>query len=248
MLAAQSRTGIRHSALANKDRTLPGGLGRFAAKDPRDQNHTFGALLKRRAGKPTSKTWRTSRPALDQGQTSRCVAFSWTQFLGAQPIQTRAKVRTEDALNELYHQAQVLDEWPGEDYNGTSVRGGAKALQAAGHLSEYVWGTTLDDLRAFVSQRGPVVIGSDWYEEMFYPEKHDGYLVPEGANAGGHAWLIYGYDAKKDEFRMLNSWGPNWGVKGTAKIRAADMQKLLDTNAEMCSAIECRVPRKKATA
>lgn len=243
VLAAQAITGIRHSALSNKDRRLPGGLGRFAAKDPRDQNHTFGAVL-RKTPVRKSRTWGVIRPALDQGQTSRCVAFSWTQFLGALPIRTGSKaVRAESAIDALYHNAQVLDEWPGENYNGTSVRAGAKALQAAGHLSEYVWGSTLDDLRQFVMQRGPVVIGSDWHEEMFFPEKHGGYLVVEGANAGGHAWLVTGYNVTKDEFTMFNSWGPDWGVKGSAKIKAEEMQKLLDTNAEMCSAIEQKVKR-----
>ena len=159
----------------------------------------------------------------------------------AAPKKTTSKRLTnEEALNDLYHTAQVLDEWPGENYNGTSVRAGAKALLSRGLLSEYVWGTTVAELRNFVLSRGTAVVGTDWYEEMFYPEQHGGYLVVQGAVVGGHAWLVIGYDAKKKAFIMLNSWGPEWGKAGTAYITEEEMQKLLDLNAEICSGIETR--------
>jgi C1A family cysteine protease len=31
---------------------------------------------------------------------------------------------------------------------------------------------------------------------------------------GGHAVLIVGYDDAKRQFRVRNSWGPSWGLKG----------------------------------
>ena len=33
----------------------------------------------------------------------------------------------------LYHEAQKVDEWPGEDYDGTSVRAGLDILRKRGH-------------------------------------------------------------------------------------------------------------------
>jgi C1A family cysteine protease len=249
VLAASQETGIRRGALKT-DRTPPGGLGRFAARDPRDANHSLVSLLTRGAVKAvplTSKQWGHGK-VLDQGQTSRCVAFAWTGFLEAAPKKTTAaKLVGEPAINELYARAQQLDEWPGEAYNGTSVRGGAKAMQERGLIAEYLWATTVAELKAFICSRGTVIVGSDWFEEMFYPEHHNGYLVTEGANVGGHAWLVIGYNKAKDEFTMVNSWGPTWGSKGTAKIKSADMQKLLDLGAEVCTAIEQR-PAPKASA
>lgn len=221
------------------DRPIPGGLGRFAAGDPRDRNHPLGALIPKRVP-IVSKRW-AHAPALNQGQTSRCVAFAWVGFLKAAPKKTTSqRLTSEEALNDLYHTAQVLDEWPGENYNGTSVRAGAKALLSRGLLREYVWGTTVTELRNFVLARGTCVVGTDWYEEMFYPEEHGGYLVVSGPAVGGHAWLVIGYDAKKKAFIMLNSWGPEWGKVGTAYIHEDEMQKLLDANAEICSGIESR--------
>ncbi len=243
VLAAQVATGIRHTALVNRDRKLPGGLGRFAAVDPRDKRHPLQLLLPRKRVALTSKTWRHATP-LDQGQTSRCVAFAWASFLGAVPIQTKKGVRDDAYLNATYKQAQALDEWPGDQYNGTSVRAGAKALQQQGHIAEYLWGTTVDELRQFVLTRGTVVVGSDWYEEMFFPEHHDGHLVHEGAVAGGHAWLVIGYNASKKAFVMMNSWGKNWGKDGTALVSEDVMNNLLGAGAEMCSAVECKVAKK----
>ena len=239
VLAATQPTGIRKGVIPD-NRPIPGGLGRFAATDPRDRNHPLSALLPKRVP-IVSKRWRHP-PALNQGQTSRCVAFAWVQFLRAAPLRTTSrKFTSEEALDDLYHAAQVLDEWPGENYNGTSVRAGAKVLLSRGLLKEYVWGTTVAELRDFVLARGTCVVGTDWYEEMFYPEDHKGFLVAEGANVGGHAWLVFGYNAVKKAFVMLNSWGPEWGFKGTAFVSEETMQKLLDENAEICSGIEGRL-------
>lgn len=156
---------------------------------------------------------------------------------------TRAKVRTEEFLNSLYAAAQRLDEWPGEDYNGTSVRAGAKVLAGQGRIVEYLWGASVAELRQFVLSRGTVVVGSDWHEEMFFPENHGGYLKLEGPVAGGHAWLVIGYNATKKAFRVLNSWGPDWGDNGKAWISEEDMETLCGRGAEMCSAIEKRAPK-----
>lgn len=184
----------------------------------------------------------------DQGQSSRCVAFAWTNFLSTTPIKTSAKKLVSDPpIDALYARAQQLDEWPGESYNGTSVRGGAKAMQERGLIGEYLWGTTVEELRSFVVTRGSVVFGSDWHEEMFYPEQHNGYVVVEGALVGGHAYLIIGYNAPRDEFVILNSWGKEWGVGGTAKIKASEIEKLLGAGAEMCTAIETRPAKVHST-
>ncbi len=77
---------------------------------------------------------------------------------------------------------------------------------------------------------------------MFTPEATDGYLVPEGAWAGGHAWLIIGFSEKRQSFRMLNSWGEKWGSeKGRAWIRMRHMHQLLsEPGAEACSALELK--------
>jgi len=43
---------------------------------------------------------------------------------------------------------------------------------------------------------------------------------------------------KKQLFRIKNSWGRSWGVKGSAFISFANMQRLINENGEICLAVE----------
>jgi hypothetical protein len=110
---------------------------------------------------PASRMW-TSRRAfvLDQGQTPHCVGFAWAGFLEAAPHMHQL---TNADGDRFYSLAQQNDEWEGENYDGTSTRGGAKALQSLGLIEgEYVWAQTEDDVWKFVLTRGPVVAGTTW--------------------------------------------------------------------------------------
>ncbi len=216
------------------------GLGRLASPDSRDLRHPLGLITPKRAT-VSSKFWTTGE-VLDQGATSRCVAFAWTGFLEASPLRTSlAAFGGVPSIDSLYHEAQLVDEWPGEDYNGTSVRAGAAVLTKLGRLAEYLWTSDVDEMRRYVLSRGPVVVGTDWYADMFTPK--GGFIIPTGAIAGGHAWLVNGYSLRRKAFRMMNSWGLTWGDKGRSWIKLADMDKLIQASGEVCSAVEKAVTK-----
>lgn len=141
-----------------------------------------------------------------------------------------------DQADEFYREAQKVDEWPGEDYAGSSVRAGAKVLQARGLVSEYRWAFTLDDVVLALLEVGPVVVGTDWYEAMFEPDE-DGFLRPEGAVAGGHAYLLNGVSVGARKLRIKNSWSKSWGVNGRAYLDFQDFEELL-AGGEACLAME----------
>jgi hypothetical protein len=108
-----------------------------------------------------------------------------------------------------------------------------------GFISEYQRITTLQDLIDFIRRPataggGPVLIGVDWHSGMFSPvyEKdalgdYRWMMVPTGSVAGGHAVLVNGVNVPRMTFRILNSWGRDWGVDGRASMRFSDMEKLL---------------------
>lgn len=216
------------------------GLGRRHAPDPRDHDH-----LMRRVVAPvpiSTRYWSMFVSPLDQGALPQCVAYAWTGMLFAAPLThpTSGFGNVAAFTSALYNRAQQLDEWPGEGYDGTSVRAGAKALVEQKRLSaEYLWAFDAKTVRDFVLTRGCVVFGTDWYEEMFAPDK-DGYLIPKGEIAGGHAYVIIGYSKIRDAFRVLNSWGRTWGESGRAWIKFGDAQALLMNAGEACSAIETK--------
>jgi len=172
-------------------------------------------------------------PVLDQGQTSQCVGYSWRQFLTSEPTITTDGMTAP----EIYHEAQVNDEWPGEDYDGSSVRGGAKALSIAGCLKSYVWAGSAADVRDFLISTGTVVMGTDWLSNMMTPSSA-GVLDVSGQVEGGHAYLLCGYSVETKRFQMINSWGTSWGLSGIAWINFRDLDKLLRRQGEACAAVE----------
>ena len=88
-----------------------------------------------------------------------CVGFS----------ESRAKSlvdRVRYDAHWLYEEAQKVDEWPGEDYEGTSVRAGLEILRTRGHrrlindiqgpvrpgdgIEAYRWATSVDEVHSII--------------------------------------------------------------------------------------------------
>lgn len=205
--------------------------GRDYAPDPRDRKFRFPRITTTRQRRFWRDTWWRG----DQGSEPACVGFAWAHWLAAAPIR-----QLVDPVG-IYTLAQHLDEWEGTDYDGTSVRAGAKVLSLLGMIGEYRWAWRVSDVIPVVLELGPVVIGVDWYEGM--EESDDkGFLNLTGDVLGGHAVLIRGVDRKKERLQILNSWEPNWGDEGHAWLRFADLDKLLKADGEACLAVE-RKPR-----
>lgn len=222
------------------------GLGRLPKADARDRDFALRQMLRRTEAKQYhTRYWPYFVGALDQGDTPRCVGFAWTAFLLSTPVTHRT---TPEGVHHgigtpwqfaqaLYERAQRIDEWPGENYAGTSVRAGAKALRELGRLVEYRWAWDADTARDYVLTRGPVIFGTDWHTEMFVPDAN-GWLRPRGQVVGGHAYVVIGFSRTRDAFRILNSWGKGWGQKGRAWLSRADAAALIAADGDVCSAIE----------
>lgn len=181
------------------------------------------------AKSPRSYTWRCEAWN-DQGREGACVGFAWSHELAARP-----KVRPTSAAEamSIYRRAQQIDQWSGEDYDGTSVIAGAKVVRERGGLDTYRWAFDLNDLILAVGYKGPAVLGTNWYEGMFEPAR-DGYLKVTGERVGGHAILCNSVSIKSRSFVLHNSWGKDWGNNGTARITFDDMARLLREQGEAC--------------
>jgi hypothetical protein len=112
----------------------------------------------------------------DQGSEGACVGF------GSSRAMTLLNRRRYDA-RWLYHEAQKIDEWPGEDYEGTSVRAGMDILREVGHrrirgrnteaadpaegIAANRWATSVDEVRTclqspYHDRIGAVPILNSW--------------------------------------------------------------------------------------
>lgn len=167
----------------------------------------------------------------DQGVEGACVGMAWSAWASAYDRATKwdAKLSRFDAF-EVYHNAQKLDPWAGENYSGTSTGAGGEALRVNGaklvgsqrrlFIDEYRWVTDVGDICAHIALKGPVVLGMDWYENFDRPVKHafanstrQNFFIGEGnlgSIRGGHAIIAQGYyrnRAGEEWIRLQNSWG-----------------------------------------
>jgi len=228
--------------------TLDPRLGRLPSFDPRSYGYPVRALLAQAVGdaKPAlrSFTWQVG-PVLDQGNEGACVGFSHSSRVMSDPDRDRsidnAYART------VYREAQRIDEWPGEDYEGTSVLAGAKVLASRGEYESYWWAFGIDDALRSIGYLGPNVLGIYWLESMFRP-RPSGLLEVSGRIAGGHAILARGVRLKArlpgeglepiEVVRLRNSWNQSWGVNGDAYIRVEDLERLLKADGDCCVPVE----------
>ena len=75
-----------------------------------------------------------------------------------------------------------------------------------------------------LAKNKPVVIGM-LVLRNFYELKNAQYWHPNLGNtapAGGHALVVVGYDDRKEAFRLMNSWGKNWGDNGFIWVKYKD--------------------------
>lgn len=196
------------------------------------------------------KTYDDNEPVLDQGQYGTCVGNGWSQWANTDPIDDKyTEGMGQSAKNggpyarAVYYEATVIDGQPDDPdapnggQQGSTVRSGAKAMQARTRLSAYAFASSIDEIKQFVQQSGPVVVGTDWTNDMFNPDAN-GYITPTGATEGGHCYLIVGDLESEGAFLFQNSWGSSWGLNGRFKMKYADFEKLLNSGGEACAAVE----------
>ncbi len=208
---------------------IPRTFDRRVQFDERSRNFPVRALLAA-AVKPRSYTW-PCPVQLDQGSEGACVGFSVSHEAAAKPVCIPAV--TDATARALYQRARYLDEWPGEDYEGTSVLAGVKAGNEFGWYPEYRWAFGLDDLILAVGHKGPAVLGVNWHEGQMDADDR-GFIHVTGPVVGGHAILCRGVNVKSKYFTLRNSWGSGWGLNGDCRISFEGMDKLLRADGEAC--------------
>lgn len=188
----------------------------------------------------------------DQRQEGACVGFAWSHEIAAKP---RAIPTDDQWAFDIYRRAKQIDPWPGEDYSGTSVLAGIKAVQEVLNsrgkplIKEYRWAFGTEDVIRTLGYKGPVVLGIEWHSSQYTPDK-DGRIWLNGDVVGGHAILAKGvelvwkdpegpatYDNIDDLNSLVtlhNSWGPDWGIGGDAKFTVYELNYLLAQDGEAC--------------
>ena len=212
-------------------------FGRIYVEDKRDHNYLMSSMLPAAMPGITYRYWNDNQWWGNQGPHPQCVAYAWMHWLEDGPVTHKDPQEPLYDPVDVYHMAQLIDEWPGENYDGTSVRAGAKVLMSKGIISAYHWAWNVDGIVNALLTTGPVVVGTRWYSGMSRPDKKF-IMHVTGTILGGHAYMLSGVNVTKRLFRMKNSWGRGWGKFGRAYIDFADMGLLLGEHGEACLATE----------
>lgn len=223
-------------------------LGRLPSPDERDRNYPMQVVIPARAEEKRTERFWPAQPSLDQRASGTCVGHAWAHYIADGPIEN-PPVDPYD----IYREAVVRDVWPDNDVEatyaedqqlawGTSVRAGAQALQERGLIANYLWAFDVEQILSTLLYVGPVVFGTMWYDEMFFPNFSDDYMLRvEGPRAGGHAYVLNGVDINAGYVRVKNSWGTYWGKNGTARMAVEDVDRLLHEQGEAAIAVELDV-------
>jgi len=184
--------------------------------------------------------WANPVTVLDQGNYGTCVGNGFAQWGNTLPVSDQF---TEKDARAIYYETTVLDGWPddpdapGGGQQGATVRSGAKAMQNRARLQTYAFASSTSTVTGWLQQRGPVVIGVNWYTGMFDTD-NNGYIHVTGGIEGGHCVVLRGYLASEAAYVGDNSWGTSWGQSGSFKIKVADFGRLLLADGEAVAAVE----------
>lgn len=204
---------------------------------------------------------------LDQGQEGACTGFGlaatinyliWRDHIqgsqSAHEIEACsigvANLKVSERM--LYHMARIYDEWPGEDYSGSSCRGAMKGWHRHGVCRAETWpydpsGRFLPPKQGWEKEALETTLGAyyridknsveDMQAAIFEvgaiycsAKVHEGWYVDPASQLPVIEELdkIVGGHAfciigyNREGFIVQNSWGSGWGYKGFALLTYAD--------------------------
>jgi len=204
--------------------------------DPRSAAYRMGSAAP--GGPQRSRRWPCAY-RLDQGREGACVGFSGAHRIGAAPMEQRVNA----ALARSYYKgAQLHDQWPGEQYEGSSVLGLMRYWKKQGLIAEYRWCFTFREITQALSAHGPLCIGAPWPRACNFPSG-DGGIEYRGTADGGHAVIFDQIDFERQRIWLLNSWGRDWGRDGRAWLTFADVRKMIEARASFALPSELPIPQ-----
>ena len=182
---------------------------------------------------------RDDHKILDQHSEGACTGFSLAACINYLYQRSGRDLRVSARM--LYEMAKLSDEWPGEDYDGSSLRGAIRGWKNMGVCEESVWPyktqnkggltvTRAEDARnhtigayyrlkpeithfhAALNEVGIIAVSAKVHRGWSNPR--DGIIEYHENNDGGHAFAIVGYN--DNGFWIQNSWGNSWGDNGLA--------------------------------
>jgi hypothetical protein len=220
----------------------PFGMGRHIHHDPQSKRYPFLRQSVDAGYRPPAVRHERHIPVFDQGRLGDCTAEASLGIMATGPYWDALCIATETRdpagvgpypFNQhgavaLYHDITTLDPfvgtWPPDD-TGSDGLSAAQALQRAGAIPGYQHTFSLNDALAALTQY-PLLVGTYWTDDMFYPDRH-GLISYTGEAVGGHEWIADEYVPGQDLVGGTTSWGTSFGVDGRFYLTVQDFGRLL---------------------
>lgn len=176
-------------------------------------------------------------------------------FAIAYALQAAVKANTKQGVTlsprGIYVLAKKYDEWPGEDYEGTSAIGGLKAVREVGAYLEADWPYDykskpkagrkpsyrisayselkgIEEILNALRENKSVIATIQVTDDFDKTDEHGKVTIKLPLRTmGAKAISIVGYNAETAEFKFANDWGTTWGVKGFGLIKDTDLARIL---------------------
>ncbi|MEJ2202041.1 MAG: C1 family peptidase, partial [Desulfuromonadaceae bacterium] len=182
---------------------------------------------------------------LDQGTEGACTGFGLAAVINLLNKKKR-NLTFQTSPRMLYEMAKKHDEWPGEDYAGSSCRGAIRGWKNMGVCGEVDWPYApenpgeltierawaarsctigayyrlrpeLNDYHAALNEVGAIYVSADVHSGWFDPRTKKNTLpVINFSNKPEGGHAFAIVGYNSDGFIVQNSWGPSWGLKGFA--------------------------------
>ena len=176
---------------------------------------------------------------LDQRSEGACTGFALAGAINLLYRFSGQNIKVSSRM--LYEMAKRSDEWPGEDYDGSSLRGAIRGWVNMGTCTEEEWPYKVRQKGSLTIDRAKLArkntIGAYYrlkpivnhYHAALNEAKviavsaqvHKGWDNPKNGRIrhfkrtdGGHAFIIVGYNS--EGFWVQNSWDEPWGEGGVA--------------------------------
>lgn len=234
----------------------PVGLGRHVNHDPRSRRYPFRVGLAQLAAVYHER----HIPIFDQGQLGSCTCNAGLGILATGPYWAAwsAIGRTsgpidrypwnEGGAKQLYSDVTADDDfdgqWPPTDTGSDGLSVGKELVKRGvipGYQHTFDLNSALAALMTF-----PLLVGTVWTDQMFYPDSTTGLITPSGPVDGGHEWIVDEYvpagatstagnplSSRAACIGGTTSWGAGFGKAGRFYMTAANFGKLLKQDGDV---------------
>lgn len=181
---------------------------------------------------------------LDQGEEGACTGFGLAATIHLL-LARSGRPQTRVSTRMLYEMAKRHDEWPGEDYDGSSLRGALRGWSSMGVCTEDAWpyDPKTSDREVTIARAEDaknITLGAYFRLRPHLPDYHAALCQAEiiyvsadvhagWSNPGKSGLIAYTQASVIDGghafaivgynakgFWVQNSWGPDWGARGLA--------------------------------